>query len=175
MTSNWRIISHISCLFSFPNENKTIGAKFDSSGKRLLCSQQEISQLVVYDLPTLQHPIVNGNIVLTAPDFSRKYWMDPIVFAGLNDELVVSASDKKNELMIWALPDGRCQQDRTVDQSLQVLQGHNNVICSVGYSNEGSAIISGDADGIIKLWTPGVPLHPATWETTVDCNISLCS
>ena len=159
MTLTWRIISHISCLFSFPNEKKTVNAKFDRLGKRLLCSQRKISQLVVYDLPTLQQPIVSGNVVLTAPDFSRKYWMDPIVFAGLNDDLVVAASDKNNELMIWALPDGRCQQDRTVDQSLQVLQGHNKVICSVRYSNEASAIVSCDVDGIIKLWTPGVPLH----------------
>ena len=148
-----------SCLFSFPNENATLNAKFDSSGKRLLCLQR--TQLVVYDLPTLQHPIVNGNVVLMAPGFSAKFWIDS-VFAGLNDELVVAASDENNELMIWALPEGRSQQNRTVDQPLQFLQGHNGPISNVRYSNEASAIVSCDVDGVITLWTPGVPLHQTT-------------
>jgi len=147
-----------SCLFSFPNEKKTVNAKFDSSGKRLLCLQQEISPLVVYDLPTIQQPIVNGNVVLTAPDFSTN-WTGSFGFAGSNDELVISASDKNKKLMIWALPEGRCQQHRTVDQPLKVLQGHNGNIRDVRFSNEASAIVSCDIDGVIKLWTPGVPLH----------------
>ena len=88
--------------------------------------------------------------------------MDPFVFAGLNDELVVAASDKNDGLMIWALPEGRSQQNRTVDQPLKVLKGHNRAIRNVRYSKEASAIVSCDAAGIIKLWTPGVPLHPAT-------------
>ena len=161
-----------SCLFSFPNDNQTtVQAKFDSSGKRLLCFQW--TQLAVYDLPTLQHPIVNGNVILTAPDFSGKYWTNPFVFAGLNDELVVAASAKNNGLMIWALPEERCQQDQAVNQPLHVLKGHNGLIRNVRYSDEASAIVSCDYDGIIKLWTPGVPLHPT--NLSVDCNISFCS
>ena len=152
----------ISCLFSFPKEKKTVNAKFDSSVKRLLCLQRK--QLVVYDLPTLQHPIVNRNVIPTAPNFSAKIGTDPFGFAGLNDDLVISASDN-NGLMIWASPDGRHQQDQTVDQPIQVLQGHNHFIRNVRYSNEASAIVSCDADGIIKLWTPGVPLHKtSTWS-----------
>ena len=146
----------ISCLFSFPKEKKTVNAKFDSSVKRLLCLQRK--QLVVYDLPTLQHPIVNRNVILTAPYFSAKIGTDPFGFAGLNDE-VVAASAKNNGLMIWALPEERCQQDQAVNQPLHVLKGHNGLIRNVRYSNEASAIVSCDADGIIKLWTPGVPLH----------------
>ena len=83
----------ISCLFSFPKEKKTVNAKFDSSVKRLLCLQRK--QLVVYDLPTLQHPIVNRNVILTAPNFSAKIGTDPFGFAGLNDDLVISALKKR--------------------------------------------------------------------------------
>jgi len=42
----------------------------------------------------------------------------PVWICWFNDELVIFASDENNGLMIWALPDGRSQQDRTVDQPL---------------------------------------------------------
>ena len=120
----------------------------------------ETSQLVVYDLPTLQQPTVTGSVILTALNFNTKtYWYDSFGFAGLNDELVISASNKNNALLIWALPEGWCQQDRTVERTLQVLQGHKKTIRNVRYSNEASAIVSCDGEGIIKLWTPGVPIH----------------
>ena len=128
------------------------------SGTRLLCNQRHLSQHVVINLPMRHHQqpsAVNGKVVLKANDFRNRNVRhnQAYCFAGTDDELVISASDD-HHLFIWSLPsendDG---QDRTVDQSLNILQGHTNIIRCIRYNKEQSAIASCGDVGVIKLWT----------------------
>ena len=112
-------------------------------------------ELAVYDFPTQQHPINgHGKVQLSDPDFSIEgVGGDAYCFAGLDDELVIGASENKN-LFVWTLPDGK-GQDCKVNTSLCVLEGHSDCVRSVRCSNDKSVIISGGEDGVIKLWTSG--------------------
>ena len=118
------------------------GARFNVSGTRLLGSKRDASQLAVYNLPTRQQkPSDNAKMLLRADGFTNHaVWHQACCFAGIDDELAISASDD-HKLFIWSLPsendDG---QDQTVDQSLTILQGHANKISCVRYSKEQSAI-----------------------------------
>jgi len=127
-----------------------LSSQFNRLGTRLLCFGSD--RLVVYDLPTLQHP-TNGNmneIVLNAPEpISKRTYA--CCFMGIDDEMVISGSDAVN-LFIWSLPDAK-GQNHTVDLPLRVLTEHDNFIYCVRYSNESSSIISCDEGGVIKLWT----------------------
>ena len=141
-------------IYSFPRGTGNLSSQFNRLGTRLLCFGSD--RLVVYDLPTLQHP-TNGNmneIVLNAPDLISKRRASATYaccFMGIDDEMVISGSDAGN-LFIWSLPDAK-GQNHTVDLPLRVLTEHDNFIYCVRYSNESSSIISCDAGGVIKLWS----------------------
>ena len=94
--------------------------------------------------------------MLTAPDFSNtSVWSEACCFAGLEDDLAISASED-NHLFIWSLPqENDLLHDRTVEQSLSVLRGHKNEIGCVRCSSDKSTIVSCDDGGVIKLWTSG--------------------
>jgi len=72
-------------------------------------------------------------------------------FAGDDDELVVSQSTNLS-LFIWSVPDG--QGDRTIDQPLLFLPGHQYAVKDLRYSKITSTLASGDHGGVIKLWSP---------------------
>lgn len=75
-------------------------------------------------------------------------------FAGIDDELVIAASDDDN-LNIWSLPDSK-GQDCQVNQPLRVLttgRHDEGFINCIRYSSNSSTIISSHGDGVIQLWT----------------------
>ena len=117
----------------------------------MLCSGTN-PDLVVHDLPTLQHlSSSTWKVELEASDFDYDDGSDGSCFMGIDDELVIAGSTDKN-LYIWSLPDAK-GQNCAVDQPLCVLPGHEDVINCVRYSNESSSIISCDEGGVIKLWS----------------------
>ena len=126
------------------------------SGTRLLGSKRDASQLAAYNLPTRQQkPSDNGKMLLRADGFTNHaVWHQACCFAGIDDELAISASDD-HKLFIWSLPSEADHQNQTVGQSIKILRGHGKKINCVRYNKEQSAIASFDDGGIIKLLTPG--------------------
>jgi len=107
---------------------------------------------VVYNVPTEKQQRANAvtdRVQLTAPGYSVS---NRGCFAGGDDELVAAPSSNNHNLFIWSVPEGR--GDRTVDQSLLSLTGHQHAVINVRYSKVTSTLASGDDGGIIKLWTP---------------------
>ena len=128
-----------------------MSSQFNRLGTRLLCFGSD--RLVVYDLPTLQHP-TNGNMnemVLVAPDFIRA-GTEACCFIGIEDQMVLSGAEN-NQLYIWSLLGTPKRHQCTVDQPLCILTGHENNINCFRYSSEIAASITCDRDGVIKLWT----------------------
>jgi WD40 repeat protein len=138
-------------LYSFPCATGTLSARFNASGSRLLCLERgPVTQLIVYDLPTRHQATTTGRVLLSDPDFSTGgIGTNACCFAGLEDELVLSASED-NSLYVWSLPDGL---DCTINRSLRRLPGHDSAIRSIRCSKDQSAIVSCDENGVIKLWT----------------------
>ena len=134
--------------------------QFDRKGTRLLCTES-FSQLhgyfpVVYSVPNEQQQLDNvGNVQLSANNLK-----DNLVccFAGEDDELVVAASapttynwrTTRPNLHIFSVPE--TEGDRTIDEPLATLSGHNQSIKSIHYST--STLVSCDNGGVIKLWEP---------------------
>ena len=145
--------SHPSCIYSPSTANNDEGGiwniRFNRLGTRLLCKKE--SHLVVYDLPNWQQPISVGKVELKGPNVSGT--SDACCFAGIEDELVISASND-DSLLIWSLPNESQDQNMTVDRSLCVPIGHEETIRSVRSSPDKLTFISCDDAGIIKLWTP---------------------
>ena len=94
-----------------------------------------------------------GKVLLNDADFCiEELGWDTCCFAGLEDDLVIAASD--SDLFVWSLPDENRGINCTVNQSLHVFRdGHADSIRSIRCSRDKSAIVSCDADGVIKLWT----------------------
>jgi len=139
-------------IYSFPRGTGNFSFQFNRLGTRLLCSGAD-PDLVVCDLPTLQHP-TNGNMnemVLVAPDFIRA-GTEACCFIGIEDQMVLSGAEN-NQLYIWSLLGTPKRHKCTVDQPLCILTGHENNINCVRYSSEIAASITCDRDGVIKLWT----------------------
>ena len=148
----------IRCVHSFEDSTTTYSARFNGEGSRLLCSPYS-NLPVIYNVPTEQQQqqkpapadSVTGMVELTAPGYSvAKSEHSSNCFAGDDDELVV-ASSSDHRLFIWSVPDGR--GDRTIDQSLLSLTGHQHEIHAVRYCKSTSTLASGDNAGVIKLWT----------------------
>ena len=119
------------------------------------------SPAFVYNVPSVaqQQPApadaVTDKVELTAPTYSVAINGRSInCFAGDDDELVVAPSSDNN-LFIWSVPEGR-GDDRTIDQSLLSLTGHQHRICNMRYCKSTSTLASGDFGGVVKLWTPAV-------------------
>ena len=156
------IYYYYSCVYALSGQG-TSNARFNGSGTRLLCSgqHQRQSRLAIYDLSATrqQQPFRSGKILINKANGYRNKgarWYDACCFAGIDDELVISAADYHN-LFIWSLPRETDRQDQTVDQSsLTVLEGHEGEILCVRYSKEQSAIASCGENGVIELWTPDV-------------------
>ena len=109
------------------------------------------SNTVVYDIQ--QQAVSAGKVELKEPNSGRRALAyDACCFAGVDDELVISASND-DSLLIWSLPESQ-DQNMTVDRSLCVLIGHEETIRSVRSSPDKLTFISCDDAGIIKLWTP---------------------
>lgn len=89
-----------------------------------------------------------------APGFSNKYVLahQAFSFAGIDDELAISASDD-HKLFIWSLTSETDHQNQTVGQSIKILRGHGKKINCVRYNEEQFTIVSLANDGVIKLWT----------------------
>ena len=140
--------------YSFPSVTGTWSVRFNGSGSRLLCFEDdEPSQLVVYDLPMIHQPTATGKVLLKDPNMTMSnVGYDACCFGGLEDELVISASEN-NSLFIWSLPDENRGLDCTVNRSLRVLAGHGSCINCMRCSSDKSAIVSCDDEGVIKLWT----------------------
>ena len=113
---------------------------------------------VVYNVRTdHQQPAANevtDKVQLTAPGFSVAV-CSTNCFAGDDDELVVGTSSD-HRLFIWSVPEGR--GDRTIDQSLLSLTGHQRAVNAVHYCKAISTLASGGDGGILKLWTPSTSL-----------------
>ena len=141
------------CVHSFVTSN----ARFDGKGSRLL-GKQLSKNIIIYNVPTEQPPpATNGvtdRVQLTAPGYSSES-LRSSCFAGDDDELVVAPSSD-HQLFIWSVPEGR--GDRTIDQSLLSLTGHQHAVNGVRYCKATSTLASGDDGGIIKLWTPSTSL-----------------
>ena len=158
----------------FTAEGGSQCVRFNGRGDRMLCITDN-NQVVVYDLPNRKKRSLAattaagtvGKVQLTAPGYVRStisaYTMKwnrrgSCCFAGKDDELVVAASDLKNDLIIWSLPDGH--GERTVSLPFLVLPGHTDqsrVDC-VRYSPQNCMLASsaGSYSGIgkIRFWTP---------------------
>ncbi len=135
----------------------SLSARFDGKGNRLLC-EPNVGLPVVYNVRTdQQQPAANevtDKVQLTAPGYSvaGRYTN---CFAGVDDELVV-ANSSDHRLFIWSVPEGR--GDRTIDQSLLSLTGHQRAVKAVRYCKATSTLASGDYAGVIKLWTSSTSL-----------------
>ena len=84
----------------------TSNARFNGSGTRLLCNgqHQRQSQLAIYNLSATrqQQPFSSGKILINkANGFRNKgaRWYDACCFAGIDDELVISAVEDHNLLI----------------------------------------------------------------------------
>ena len=141
-------------LYSFPSATGTWSARFNASGTRLLCYENDESQLIVYNLPMRHHQATaTGKVVLVDVDFRNAcVGADACCFLGLEDELVIGGSEN-NSLFIWSLPDGKRGIDCTINQSFRVLSGHRDTIRCIRSSSDKSAIVSCDDSGVIKLWS----------------------
>ena len=102
--------------------------------------------------PALADALSADKVQLKAPGFSvDKYGNSRSCFAGDDDELVVVSSSKRR-LFIWSVPEGR--GDRTIDQPMLSLPGHQHRIINVKYCKATSTLVSSDEGGVIRLWTP---------------------
>ena len=128
---------------SFDMTSLSYSARFDGNGSRLLCRLHE--ENVVYNVPASSTDMVQ----LKAPGYC--VYSNHGCFAGDDDELVVSQSTNLS-LFIWSVPDG--QGDRTIDQPLLLLPGHQYAVRDLRYSKITSTLASGDHGGVIKLWSP---------------------
>ena len=140
------------------------GARFNTSGTRLLCHPltRPPFHSAVYILPNghqqQQQPSDLKKILLMAPGFSHKDVLghQAFCFAGIDEEVAISASDD-HKLFIWSLPSEADHQNQTVGQSIKILRGHGKKINCVRYNKEQSTFVSCANDGVIKLWTPMKP------------------
>ena len=139
--------------WSSDSTTTTYSARFDVKGSRLLCMSGG-GHPIVYN--TQSANAARENVQLSAPGYSvGSYGRSNSCFAGDDDELVVAPSATDNNLFIWSVPEGR--GDRTIDQSLLSLTGHQHHLNQVRYCKATSTVASGDAGGVIKLWTPSTP------------------
>jgi len=157
---------NLNCLYSlllifvqsFDSTLPTLSARFDGKGNRLLFKPRE-DLSVVYNVLTDQdqRPAADGvtdKVQLTAPGYSSES-LRSSCFAGDDDELVVAPSSD-HRLFIWSVPEGR--GDRTIDQSLLSLTGHQHDVKAVRFCKATSTLTSGDIAGVIKLWTSSTSL-----------------
>ena len=154
-----QLLLQFRCIHSFGDITNTHSARFDGKGSRLLCSLDR-NLPVVYNIPREQHQRssaineVTGKVQPTATGYSvSNSGLSNCCFAGDDDELVVAPSSINHNLFIWSVPD-EGQGDRTIDQSLLSLTGHQHYIFALRYCKAISNLASGDNFGVIKLWTP---------------------
>ena len=133
-------------IHSFDRTTPSYSARFDGNGSRLLCRLHEAN--VVYNVPASATDLTD-KVQLKAPGYC--VYSNHGCFAGDDDELVVSQSTNLS-LFIWSVPDG--QGDRTIDQPLLLLPGHQYAVRDLRYSKITSTLASGDHGEVIKLWSP---------------------
>ena len=125
--------------------------RFNRQGTRLLC-RESLRLPTVYNVPQAANNI-SGKVQFSAPDYvTPTTGRDIHCFAGPEDELVVAASADYG-LYVWSFPTDHLS-DLIVDQSLVVLKGHKDQICSVCYNRQSDTWASAGAGKIIMLWTP---------------------
>ena len=139
-----------SSLGTFPNRDGAKSARFNNIGSRLLCSEVD-QPLTCYDIPTNRQMEC---LYFSDPGYEIKSNLkvkSPCCFAGVDDELIVCASDDNN-IYIWPIPEGE-SDFQTIDQPLRVLCGHRDIIRSVRYNNRMGLLASCGEEGIVKLWS----------------------
>ena len=94
----------------------------------------------------MQKPRANGRVLLNTPVIECEHTGTGASCMGSEDNLVISCSDD-HKLYIWCLPNGNRDHYQTVNQPLLALEGHEDVIRSVRYSDNKSALISCDDGG----------------------------
>ena len=158
-----------SSVHSFGSITETYSARFDENGSRLLCRPDQ-DMPVIYNVPTAgQHQQTSTNgvtnkVQLTAPGYVAKSGgHSNSCFAGDDDELAIVSSAFNHNLFIWSVP-AEGHGDRTIDQSLLSLSGHQQSVNAVRYCKATSSLASGDQGGVIKLWTPSI--STTRWVTS---------
>ena len=133
----------------------TNSVRFHRQGSRLLC--REYQQFpVVHDVPSEQQmggAHANRNIRFATRLCDIGFGRQRLCFAGLFDELVVSAESSDHNLSIWSLPE-REERKYFVDQPVAVLKGHRGKIHSISFNHRTETLASAGDENIIKLWTP---------------------
>ena len=150
----------IRCRHSYPTTSST-NATFNAKGTRLLCREknQDSRKIVIHKvMPSEQHQelLDEGVVELKSPGYTvPRVGLSACCFAGDEDELVVAPSAVDHNLHIWSVCDGP-NGNRSLDQSLLSLSGHQQSLNNVRYSKAISSLASCDADNVIKLWSPTI-------------------
>jgi len=141
----------------------TLSVMFDAKGTRLLSREKDNISLLSYNASTdgdqqNQTGAEKDKVLqLSSPGYAvPKKGINVYCFAGGDDELIVASSLRDHSLHIWSIPDGGLANDenRTFEQSLLTLRGHQKPLENVRYSKAISTLASCGNENVIKLWTP---------------------
>ena len=132
-------------------------AKFNRKGTRIL-SEAFGQPPVVYDAPAMNDSSMGnavGSVRLSNEGYSTpNFGYNFMCFAGKKDGLVVSPSGNDHNLYVWSLMPKSQGSNLTVDQSVAVLRGHSDEVCTVRYDHNTDTLASAGEEQTLKLWTP---------------------
>ncbi len=94
-----------------------------------------------------------------------------LAFSPIKTEFVLATARADNAIRLWNLNEGRLQH---------TLTGHTDIITSLAFSTDGSALASASADSTVKVWNTNIggdPLHTleghTDWVNSVAFNTTM--
>ena len=94
------------------------------------------------------------DVNFTGSDLSRSVFNQPFgsirTMSFRSDGKVLATGDTNSEIWLWQTAFSATSRD--IKSHISTLQGHQNWVCSVAFSPDGTRLVSGSADRTIKLW-----------------------